>query len=47
MFVNGVGQAVEDNRLEVFSLEDLSETGPSLLGVDGGSDGGGRGNSVV
>ena len=47
MFVNGVGQAVEDNGLEVFSLEDLSETSPSLLGVDGGSDREGRGNSVV
>jgi len=47
VFVNGVGQAVEDNGLEVFSLEDLSETSPSLLGVDGGSDREGRGNSVV
>ena len=47
MFVDGVGQAVEDNGLEVFLLEDLSETGLSLLGVDGGSDGEGQGNSVV
>jgi len=47
VFVDRVGQAVEDNGLEVFSLEDLSEMGPSLLGVDGRSDGEGRGNSVV
>jgi len=47
VFVDGVGQAVEDNGLEVFLLEDLLETGPSLFGVDGGSDGEGQGNSVV
>ena len=47
MFVNGVRQAVKDDRLEVFSLEDLSETGSSLFRVDGRSDGEGGGNSVV
>jgi len=42
VFVNGVLQVVKDDR-----LEDLSEMGSSLFGVDGRSDGEGGGNSVV
>jgi len=47
VFIDGVGQAINDDQLEVFAFKNLFQMGSSLFRVYSRSGGEKGGNSVV